>query len=77
MCGIRIEKDDKDKWHNLNIVRHLRLKATARDRDMTASFHVCTEDLKNLMFEVLGVNVDKEHLRVLRKKIEEKLRLTI
>lgn len=77
MCGQRIEKEKKHMWHNINVVRHLRPHQSSDvNRDMNASFHVCTDDLENILFEVLGVNLDDKHASVLLKKIEEKLRLT-
>ena len=76
MCGIKIEKSKKHLWHNLNIVRHIRPIKVNDDRKMTASFHICTDDLKNVLFEVLGVNLtDDVHKATLEHKIGEKLRL--
>ncbi len=79
MCDVKIKKEDKDKWHNLNIVRHLKPTAHINkkpvDRNMNASFHICTNDLKDLLFEVLGVNLNDEHSLMLHTKIAEKLRL--
>ena len=74
MCGTEIPKEQKHMWHNFNIVRHMRSVAVG-NRDLTASFHVCTDDLKNLMFEVLGVDLDEKHQQLLTDKIGKKLRL--
>jgi len=76
MCGTEIPKEQKHMWHNLNIVRHMRSVAVG-NRDLTASFHVCTDDLKNLMFEVLGVDLDEKHAQILKDKIGKKLRLWV
>jgi len=78
MCGIEIPKEEKDMWHNINVVRHVKVsRGTDKSgiKDYPASFHVCTDDLKNILFEVMGVNLDEDHQKVMKKKIEEKLRI--
>jgi len=76
MCGSEIPKENRHMWHNLNVVRHLRKNQSSDgDRDMNASFHVCTDDLKNIMFEVLGANLSGLQQEILSRKIENKLRL--
>lgn len=77
VCGIKIPKENRDRWHNLNIVRHLRSRVGLNDRDMNASFHVCTDDLKNILFEVLGANLSGLQQKTLTDKIAIKLRLTV
>lgn len=79
ICGTKIEKAMKHKWHNINVVRHLRPASAGKDhRSLTASFHVCTDDFKDFLLEVVGINVkDEVHKASLKNKIGEKLRIAI
>lgn len=74
ICGIVIPKANRHQWHNLNIVRHVR-SIKNFDNDLTASFHICMNDFKYILFEVLGRDLDKVEKQVLMTKIIKKLRL--
>jgi len=70
ICGVKIPKEKKHMWHNINVVRH-------SSKDLTASFHVCNSDLKNILFEIFGTDVNDNHRKSLDEKILKKLRLSI
>lgn len=74
ICGVEIRKIDKADWHSLNIVRNAPITPSKIEK-LTASFHVCTEHLNELLFVKIGSGVNDEHIKLLRDKIQVRLKL--